>query len=48
VEEKEEVVCCEDRFDRDELGVDPEEDEETCPVCFELVEDCECEQEEED
>jgi hypothetical protein len=36
-------------FDPDELGIDPEEEEEeeVCPVCFEPWEDCECEEEEE-
>lgn len=32
-------MCCHDRFDRDELGLDPEEDDE---------EDCEDEEEEEE
>ena len=38
-------------FDRDELGDDPEEDEEErelCPNCLEPLEDCECDEEEED
>lgn len=34
------------RFDRDELGLDPEEDE-YCDECGEPLEDCECEEEEE-
>lgn len=36
-------------FDRDELGIDPETDEdedEVCETCGELLEDCECEVEE--
>ncbi len=39
-----------DRFDRDELGLDPEEDQETdelCEECGEPLEDCECDEEEE-
>jgi len=38
------------RFDRDELGLDPEEDqdeEEVCPTCRQLVEECICDDEEE-
>ena len=38
-------------FDRDELGDDPEEDEEegeVCPNCLQPLEDCECDEEEED
>lgn len=40
-------------FDRDELGIDPEEDtgdetEEICPVCLEPIEDCECEEDDEE
>jgi hypothetical protein len=39
-------------FDRDELGIDPETDDELdelecCPNCGEPWEDCECENEEE-
>lgn len=37
-------------FDRDELGEDPEEDEEdfpeVCPNCLEPWDDCVCEEEE--
>ena len=36
------------RFDHDELGVDPEEEEECCEVCGEPLEDCECFDEEEE
>ena len=39
------------RFDRDELGDDPEEDQddlEYCPVCEEPWDDCECDEEDED
>lgn len=36
-------------FDADELGLDPEDDDELmmkhCPDCGELIEDCECEEE---
>ena len=37
-------------FDHDELGVDPEEDEEEecCEVCGEPLEDCECPDEDEE
>jgi len=36
-------------FDRDELGIDPEEDdEEVCPRCLEPIEDCDCEEDEEE
>ena len=37
-------------FDRDELGVDPETDvdEETCPVCGQDIDECECEDDEEE
>ena len=39
-------------FDRDELGDDPEDDDEEetgeiCPDCLQPLEDCECEDEEE-
>jgi hypothetical protein len=37
-------MCCGDEFDRDELGSDPEEDEE-CAVCGMPLEECECEEE---
>ena len=37
-------------FDADELGLDPEDDDQLllkhCPDCGELIEDCECEEEE--
>jgi len=37
------------RFDEDELGLDPEEDNERCcRKCGEPIEDCECEDEEEE
>jgi len=37
------------RFDPDELGLDPEEDDERCcKICGETIEDCECEDEEEE
>jgi hypothetical protein len=38
-------MCCGDRFDRDELGIDPEEDETGvfCEECGQPVEECECE-----
>lgn len=36
-------------FDRDELGIDPELDAcEVCPNCGEPVEDCLCEEDEEE
>jgi hypothetical protein len=31
-------------FDEDELGLDPEEDDELCRRCGEPIEDCECEE----
>lgn len=36
-------------FDRDELGIDPEldEDDEVCPECGEPLEDCQCDEEDE-
>jgi hypothetical protein len=37
-----------ERFDRDELGLDPEEDQDDeliCPECGETIEDCECDEE---
>jgi hypothetical protein len=38
-------VCCRDRFDRDELGIDPEDDEdEICAVCLMPIDECECEE----
>jgi hypothetical protein len=41
-------MCCGDRFDRDELGIDPEdEDEDTCTECGLDFADCICEDEEE-
>ena len=39
-------MCCGDLFDADELGLDPEEDEELCDVCLLPIEECECEEEE--
>jgi len=36
-------------FDADELGIDPEEEEEECcEQCGEPLEDCECDDEEEE
>lgn len=38
-------------FDRDELGDDPEDDDEfpeTCPQCLQPWDDCECEDDEEE
>jgi hypothetical protein len=29
-------------FDSDELGLDPEEDDELCPCCGEEIDDCLC------
>jgi hypothetical protein len=46
--EKEKVMCCGDRFDEDELGLDPEEDEVYCEECGERIEECECEGDDDD
>lgn len=41
------MICCRDRFDRDELGIDPDEDEEDefCEECGEFLDECTCEEE---
>jgi hypothetical protein len=45
-------MCCGDTFDRDELGIDPEDEEDdydvVCEVCLEPIEKCQCEEDEED